>query len=428
MSISVAALYTGAGYSGSMAPFFMLAALLAAPPAHANGQTTHLWISETAIDHLETEALHTLLVTHRDSMRMGTMFPDGGYAIGHEYGEHAHWEPFQDRYRDWILSAFDGPDDPDAGAHIAFYLGLASHGMADQVFDSMYMERSRIYDAEFGWADASQSLDTSQDVVFADLTQAQTAPPSDLPLILPELFAEAGIDVDMQTLEDGQGWLTIAVDGVAGMSEVSTLVDAHMEAFPWGCSHLLDETVPGSPPFEARVVAAYWESLWADLNAQPRPLAVIGSWPDQGAEGYPTGAEDVEARLSVVFNRSLTVDAVTPESFRVRAADAAVPTLPDLFYGDDSHVVNVAPEAGWVADAVHEFTIDGLTATDGRRLDAPHVQTFNTGAAADGGVRATADGCECSARRGPSGPWLVVLPLLLARRWRNRRATLPPRG
>ncbi|MEC9390111.1 MAG: hypothetical protein VX944_08550 [Myxococcota bacterium] len=411
-----------------MAPFFMIAALLAAPPAHANGQTTHLWISETAIDHLETEALHTLLVTHRGSMRVGTMFPDGGYAIGHEYGEHAHWEPFQDRYRDWILSAFDGPDDPDAGAHIAFYLGLASHGMADQVFDSMYMERSRIYDAEFGWADPSKSLDTSQDVVFADRTQTQAAPSPELPSILPELFAEAGIDVDMQTLEDGQGWLTIAVDGVAGMSQVSTLVDAHMEAFPWGCSHLLDESVPGSPPFEARVVAAYWESLWADLHDRPAPLTVIGSWPDQGAEGHPTGASDVEARLSVVFNRSLTVDAVTPERFRVRSGDAAVPTLPNLFYGDDSHVVNVAPEVGWVADAVHEFTIDGLTATDGRRLDAPHVQTFNTGVAADGEGGGTAEGCQCSAGRGRPEPWLAVLPLLMARRWRRRCATSPPTG
>ena len=406
----------------------MIAAVLAASPAHANGQTTHLWISETAIDHIETEALHTLLVTHRDSLRAGTMFPDGGYAIGHEYGEHAHWEPFQDRYRDWIVSAFDGPSDPDAGSHLAFYFGLASHGMADQVFDSMYMERSRIYDAEFGWADASQSLDTSQDVVFADLTQTQVVPTSDLPLILPELFAEAGIDVDMQTLEDGQGWLTIAVDGVAGMSEVSTLVDAHMDAFPWGCSHLLDESVPGSPPFEARVVAAYWESLWADLHDQPAHLAVIGSWPGQGADGHPTGAEDVEARLSVVFNRSLTIDAVMPESFRVRAGDAAVPTLPDLFYGDDSHVVNIAPEAGWVADAVHEFTIDGLTATDGRRLEAAHVQTFTTGGAADGEVDATTEGCQCSAQRGPFGPWLIVLPLLMARRRRSQSAIWRPRG
>ena len=49
----------------------MIAALIAAPPAHA----MHLWLSETAIDHLESEALHPLLVTHRDSLRGGDDVP-----------------------------------------------------------------------------------------------------------------------------------------------------------------------------------------------------------------------------------------------------------------------------------------------------------------------------------------------------------------
>ena len=90
----------------------------------ANGQTTHLWITDTAITHVQSEPLFALLSAHPDPLRAGTMFPDGGYAIGHEYGEIAHWEPFQDRFRDWITDTFDDPSSPEAAPHVAFYLGL----------------------------------------------------------------------------------------------------------------------------------------------------------------------------------------------------------------------------------------------------------------------------------------------------------------
>ena len=112
--------------------------LLLSGTALANGQTTHLWITETARTHLPAGELADLLTGQSDVLRVGTMFPDGGYAIGHGYGEVAHWEPFQGLLRDWILDNFDDPTGTDAAPYVAFYLGLASHGMADQVFDSMY--------------------------------------------------------------------------------------------------------------------------------------------------------------------------------------------------------------------------------------------------------------------------------------------------
>ncbi|MBK9649614.1 MAG: hypothetical protein IPO67_31430 [Deltaproteobacteria bacterium] len=69
-------------------------------PALANGQTTHSWISVHALAHLPPGDLHDLL-TREDLapyLLNGTMFPDGGYAVGDDYGERAHWEPFQSAY------------------------------------------------------------------------------------------------------------------------------------------------------------------------------------------------------------------------------------------------------------------------------------------------------------------------------------------
>jgi len=397
--------------------------MVGSPTAQANGQTTHLWISDTAITHIETPELRDLVLEHRGHLRMGTMFPDGGYAVGHEYGEHAHWEPFQDQYRDWIVAQFDDPIGVEAAPHVAFYLGLASHGMADQVFDSMYMERSKVYDGDFGWQDAAKSLDTSQDVVFADLVGAQSAPQTQLPDILPDLFAASGIDVAMETLEDGQGWLEVAVDGVSGMSEVSTLVDDHLASFPWGCSHLLDPAVPGAPPFEARVVAAYWESLWADLQGTPLPLTVIGSWPSDGARLLGTEATDVESRISVVFNRSLFQSEVTASAFEVTSDVGAHSLVSDLFYGNDSHVVNIAPESGWAIDSDHRFQATGLVGTDGRRMEDSFRISFTTKepAEADHSASPATDeaGCNCTTVRSPSGAWFgIVAGLLMLRRRR----------
>ena len=105
----------------------LIGTLLATSTAYANGQTTHLWITDTAIEHVQDDDLAALLRSQSGPLRAGTMFPDGGYAVDHGYGEAAHWEPFQDAYRDWIRENFSDLDSDEAAPHIAFYLGLASH-------------------------------------------------------------------------------------------------------------------------------------------------------------------------------------------------------------------------------------------------------------------------------------------------------------
>lgn len=397
----------------------ILLCLLTAP-AMANGQTTHLWISQQAVSHVETPELVALLTAESGQLALGTMFPDGGYAIDHAYAETAHWEPFQDEFRQWIRSTFDGVDDPLAAPYISFYMGLASHGMADQVFDSMYMERSRVYDADFGWSDASASLDTSQDIVFANLTYAQAPPDPLLPEILPTLFGNMGVEVDMETLQTGQEWLDVAVLGVAGMSEVSSLVDMHASSFPWGCSHLLDENVPGAPPFEARIVARYWDSLWDDLTDNQRDLEVIGWWPPDGTVGHPQATGDVESRLSLIFNRGLYMDAVTPEYVAVTAANHSVDVSLDLFYRDHSHVVNVSPVDGWIDHEDHQLLVTEMVATDGRTLTSNFTLDFSTRPEeADESSDVDTSGAKsggCAHLHGLSWAWIVCIPALVFRR------------
>ena len=52
---------------------------LGAPGAHAAGIVTHAWMALDAIDHVGDTDLRALLVAHRDQVRAGAEFPDGGY-------------------------------------------------------------------------------------------------------------------------------------------------------------------------------------------------------------------------------------------------------------------------------------------------------------------------------------------------------------
>src|SRR5262247_683112 len=71
-----------------------------APAAHAAGIVTHAWMGLDAIDHVDVVALRALLEAHRDQVRAGAEFPDGGYwtrdlgTPGGDYGEEAHWQRF----------------------------------------------------------------------------------------------------------------------------------------------------------------------------------------------------------------------------------------------------------------------------------------------------------------------------------------------
>jgi hypothetical protein len=74
------------------------------PAANAAGIVTHAWMALEAIDRVQPPALRQLLDAHRDQVRAGAEFPDGGYwtrslgTPGGDYGEEAHWQRFHDGY------------------------------------------------------------------------------------------------------------------------------------------------------------------------------------------------------------------------------------------------------------------------------------------------------------------------------------------
>lgn len=355
-----------------------LSLLLAPALAEANGQSTHLWITDHAITHVPEGPLKEFLTRPelRKMLDNGTMFPDGGYAINDPYAEIAHWEPFQGAYLEWLLMSYAPPYTGEGAEHLAFLLGMGSHGMADQVFDSLYGERVKAYDGAFG------DFDTASDIIFMSNFEPMNAPSDWVPYeLFDQLYLDvAAYDVDPADMMQGQNYLRIAVNSVAIFSQMPDQVSEAAAPFPWGSEHLLDEAVPGAPPCEGEVIARYWRALWALAHEQALPGPVLATIPADGGANHPTDSASLESWVSVVFARGLEAGPLSAEAFTVEAeGGGAVPLSLWHYYGQDSHVVHLQPEADLAADTVYTVTVDPRVATiHGEALEGYSFR-FSTG-------------------------------------------------
>ncbi len=400
--------------------------LLAAAAALANGLTSHVTISEHALAYLPEGELLDILADPAlwPYLRNGTQFPDGGYAMGEAYSETSHWEPFQDLYLAWIQEEFAGDWSSDeARQHIAYLMGLGSHGMGDQVFDSLYMQRAYVYDADSDWENVS--MDHATDVALAAETGGY---PIIDPIIFPDpfiaLMAVAGVEVDEEILESGQNLTMVATAAVAAEAASAAHRADWRETFPWAYDHMLDESVHGCPEWEARVVAEYWQVRWARLNgesAASEPL--IYSFPQDGGYGHPTDITAVESRVTIVFSRGLVTDLLIPDLFAVHDTDGNPITLiePWVFYGSSSHVVHLTPAEDWPAETDFVVSIAaGVPFIDGTSSTAAASFTFSTKAP----PQEEAPDCGC-ASAGRAAVWTAGVAFAFA--FRRRRAA-DPRG
>ena len=404
--------------------------------ALANGQTSHAHITLHALEHLPPGELRDFLTADgvRQALINGTMFPDGGYPQGDGYGEMAHWEPFQDRYLAWIAAQERAPYSDELAPHVAFLLGMASHGMADQIYDALYMERSRQHDHASDWANLS--MDESTDVVYASIVGPLEPPDDWVPYdAFMQLYEEAGHPVRLDLLERGQSLLRIAIAGVGAMSQVPETVDRYAAWFPWAAAHLDDPAVPGRPECEGEIVAKYWQRRWELLQGEPIDTEPLAIFPSDSYQ-LERDATLVEARLSVVFPRGIDADRLDPALITVTGPDGAVPVEPWVFYGYSAHTLHLSPQQDWAEDA--DYTVEiaaGMPHIDG--TTAPAVSfTFTTRAKP---VEEEAEPMPAEERGCASAP-IGALPLSLlaggvfvisrtsrlGRRSRGRRSTPAP--
>ncbi len=364
----------------------VVAAGLVADPGvgQANGVNTHTWISFHAIEHLPDGELKRLLAdpTLAAMIVNGSIFPDGGYAVDSEFGETAHWGPFHAAYIRWMQANLPEPyARGEARRHVAFLMGLGSHGMADQIFDSMFMEAARGYDAA-NWSDTLlDSFDTATDVMLVDATGVdyrgteQWLPSDDLP----GMFAEVGITVDSSTLLDAQNAMhTFVLAYGAANGRDPAAVMRYRAQYPWASAHLMDPHEPGSPPCEGEVVAAYWLTLWDRLHGVDGPQnQIIATYPPAGSDGHPTDHRLVEAQVVVVFGHGIAAGVAA--KIRITDPTGKVYGFTARPFYSEANAVAIRPTEPWAAnETITVELLPGIATVDNLTYDQPWSFEFTT--------------------------------------------------
>lgn len=344
-----------------------------AGPALAAGMTSHAMMGDMARFHLPPEhPLIGLLEAHRPALIAGAMYPDGGYFTGNAFAgdrdlaETAHWDTYIDALAgvahdagcgepgvdawdalpvlggtlDWLADdlgreavAIPARIGESCGHLVAFLMGIAAHGMGDEVWDALFeptvyqrgeMQRSSpgyTLDAVPPGADPSvgallreafgdaafealaagfeviNGVEYAMDVIairdqFAwEEVPALVFPP---PAYLVEAYQRLGKDYDEFAVQRAAAGTRLVVSAErlgAALDYVRV-----REQMPYAVNNYL--TGSGGIQDVARYIAGYYEQLWDRVVNGPaqamRPF-VVGVHPRPGERNLPAEVCEVSS-------------------------------------------------------------------------------------------------------------------------------------
>lgn len=334
-------------------------AVLAVTPVHAAGMSTHAFMADFGRRSLAEGPLREILGAHRASLLAGAIHPDGGYGSGiafpedRDVAERAHWEDFTDAFiahlRDtgctaevqtalplppWLPTSgtIDLNQISDrCGSLIAFAFGNAAHGLTDETWDSLFEPvvrergedpnpaafiaplRGLVSDAFYGplyelfGATPMNAIEYAMDMVaivdhklWLDAPTLQFPPVGDLVAVYARNRPTQGVTAE-------QVIRSIAVSRAAVQAETAASLVDHPRVrlqMPWAAEHYY--TAPGGVVDSGYMVARLYQHLWAKLLGDPLPIAVIGTHPQHGAVGIPTGRQSAGLLIRAFTGQSPT--------------------------------------------------------------------------------------------------------------------------
>jgi len=360
---------------------------LSVSPAWANGNYSHVWAATDALNYLEEGELRDLL-RRPDLLLMiqnGAMYPDSGYAVNDAYGEITHWEPFQTVYLEWIRDTFQPPWTDEAAQHIAFLMGMAAHGMSDQLYDGMFLERAEFLD---GYGDVSYmgGIDGVTDTCFAAAMGHKDPPEQWVPaeVLAPLYQVSDGHTLDPATIELGQSLVVVAVMFANDRSQDEKNMAELRASYPWSCGNQDNPQVPGSPVTHGPAIANYWQVLWQRLHGSTsfdQPL--LGTY-FSTMEPYDQvqDASSPESWVAFALPRGLNPSTVNPDTVKVTDPGMVEhPVQVKVYYGSNSHLVNIMPQVDWADDMEYSVSITPpITSWNEIPLETTHTFRFATSA------------------------------------------------
>lgn len=266
-------------------------ALLAPSQAHAHGIWGHIHVTGWAIENLPAGELRDFFDDPAvfNAALFGAAYCDSGYwpqsgdiqEPARNYGEHNHWEPFVEDFVQWIIVNDPPPwESLESRQRVAFLMGVASHGMQDEIFDSLFLHH--IAEQEGGTQD---NADPATDGFLVTDGHIRFIPTPWIPMeTVLELYEV--LEDERITEEVVQGavdiMVTLYVNDALGLGIAEGQGDANRADLPWTDAHYMDTSIPGSLRSEIIPTSRYIQSLWLRLHGEWTPEdLIIHSFPEE---------------------------------------------------------------------------------------------------------------------------------------------------
>jgi hypothetical protein len=357
------------------------AAILAAPRlAPAAGVTTHYVMTREAVKKVSVPELKSLLDKNTAALMCGVSFPDFGTAVDYgtfhmkkpEYGRTAHRPEFVEAYFDHVTGKC-APDYEGCERLVAHFLGVAAHGMEDDLYDELFMNKAQ----EFDWDDGGRHDLWADEIFVVKYDLLDVVPPYRLPVKdLVEVYRGLGMEVRRRDLRSGRfyhwvgaaGLRSIAVFPYATWSRKMSFTRDHIVTHPGGINHT------------AEVIARYLEIMWRRLQGAGRmEEPVLETWPRAGADGHEWDSGSLYSRVAVYFTTGMDKASITEDSLYLTGPDGKRAPVSYRIKHEGDNFAALIPERDLAPGATYTvFITTGVRDMKGTPLPGPYSWSFTT--------------------------------------------------
>ena len=256
---------------------------------YAAGHSLHIQMSKKAVGLVSDSKLKQLLNDNKSKWVIGSCLPDGGYAKGYAYSEEAHWPTFHRSYFNHIKSKCPASklEDADCQGLVAHFMGMAAHGIEDEVYDALLFSYSDKMDGQedpsrLNAKDTLVDKYTIWDFKYAyDVMPTAVSPTEDVYQALVPLLGKDEVQIDH--IEVGQEIMIAA--GSLERQTVNVFTEyADRKKYPWLRANY--QSAPGGLNYSAATVAKLWNYYWNKFNDKTDIPADVTIYPkDNGKVG-----------------------------------------------------------------------------------------------------------------------------------------------
>ncbi len=363
-----------------------IAVLTTPRAASAHGIWGHIHVTGWAIENLPPGELRDFFDDPEvmNAALFGAAFTDSGYWVqagstrdaARAYSEHTHWEPFIEDFVQWVVENDPPPwDSQESRMRVAFLMGCASHGLQDEIFDSLFLDQVQVHDN--GGQDVA---DPGTDGFLATQGHLRFSPTRWVPMeTVLELYAEVDDRITEQVIDAAVTTMTVIyVNDGGGQQVAAEQAETYGASIPWTEAHYLDPDIPGSLRAEINPTGAYLQAIWDRLHGRFGPDdLVIHVYPEtpRRLRSHESGVPD--STVTFIFGRGVDVSSI--QAVWTDAAGTAVPfDIGNTRWGATwSRLARLQPTADLVPGVEYDVELlGGIEQIDGSTSADAHPHRF----------------------------------------------------